>query len=213
VRDAERIDVALYAAVATTPTPALDKAVRRLTTAANYSRLSLAAAAAPGRRPQAARATGGAHGPCLDRGHQHDRQRRDQAVGASPAPGPRHTRRAAEPPRTDAEVAIIPVRSHGQRVRASRGASGKIGLAHVPRGMISTMDRHDLNAYLDRVLVGGREPVSAIAIADYNPAWPARFETERARIGQGSATARSESSTSARPAVPGSLPRRSSTFS
>jgi|Tabmets5t2r1_1033131.scaffolds.fasta_scaffold01204_4 membrane-associated phospholipid phosphatase len=46
VRDAERIDVALYAAVAATPTPALDRAVRRLTTAANYSRLSLAAAAA-----------------------------------------------------------------------------------------------------------------------------------------------------------------------
>jgi membrane-associated phospholipid phosphatase len=45
VRDAERIDVALYAAVATTPTPALDRAVRRLTTAADHSRLSLAAAA------------------------------------------------------------------------------------------------------------------------------------------------------------------------
>jgi membrane-associated phospholipid phosphatase len=46
VRDAERIDAALYAAVAATPTPALDRAVRRLTTAADYSRLSLAAAAA-----------------------------------------------------------------------------------------------------------------------------------------------------------------------
>ena len=45
VRDAERIDVALYAAVAATPTPALDRAVRRLTTAADYSRLTLAAAA------------------------------------------------------------------------------------------------------------------------------------------------------------------------
>jgi hypothetical protein len=43
VRDAERIDVALYAAVATTPTPALDRAMRRLTIAADYSRLSLAA--------------------------------------------------------------------------------------------------------------------------------------------------------------------------
>jgi undecaprenyl-diphosphatase len=44
VRDAERIDVALYAAVAATPTPALDRGVRRLTIAADYSRLSLAAA-------------------------------------------------------------------------------------------------------------------------------------------------------------------------
>jgi membrane-associated phospholipid phosphatase len=45
VREAERIDVAVYAAIAATPTPALDRAVRRLTTAADYSRLSLAAAA------------------------------------------------------------------------------------------------------------------------------------------------------------------------
>jgi GrpB-like predicted nucleotidyltransferase (UPF0157 family) len=44
-----------------------------------------------------------------------------------------------------------------------------------------TMDRDDLNAYLDTVLIGGRERV-AITIADYDPAWPARFERERARI-------------------------------
>jgi membrane-associated phospholipid phosphatase len=58
VRDVERVDVALYAAVAATPTPALDSAVRRLTTAANYSRLSLAAAAAlaAGRGPRGRRA-------------------------------------------------------------------------------------------------------------------------------------------------------------
>jgi GrpB-like predicted nucleotidyltransferase (UPF0157 family) len=49
-------------------------------------------------------------------------------------------------------------------------------------GKITTMDRDDLNAYLDRVLVGGREPVSSITIADYDPAWPARFKRERARI-------------------------------
>ncbi|HKG03981.1 MAG TPA: phosphatase PAP2 family protein [Conexibacter sp.] len=44
-RDATRIDVALYAAIARTPTPALDRAMARLSHAANYSRLSLAAAA------------------------------------------------------------------------------------------------------------------------------------------------------------------------
>jgi len=44
-----------------------------------------------------------------------------------------------------------------------------------------TMDRADLNAYLDQVLIGGREQV-AITIADYDPAWPARFESERVRI-------------------------------
>jgi GrpB-like predicted nucleotidyltransferase (UPF0157 family) len=44
------------------------------------------------------------------------------------------------------------------------------------------MDRDDLNAYLDQVLIGGREPIGRIVIADYDPAWPARFERERARI-------------------------------
>jgi undecaprenyl-diphosphatase len=43
--DAERVDVAVYAAVAQTPTPALDRAMARLSDAANYSRLSLASAA------------------------------------------------------------------------------------------------------------------------------------------------------------------------
>jgi undecaprenyl-diphosphatase len=44
LRDAERLDLAVYAAIAATPTPALDAAMRRLTRAADYSRLSLAAA-------------------------------------------------------------------------------------------------------------------------------------------------------------------------
>jgi undecaprenyl-diphosphatase len=43
--DAERIDVALYAAIAQTSTPALDRAMARLSHAADYSRLSLASAA------------------------------------------------------------------------------------------------------------------------------------------------------------------------
>ena len=37
------------------------------------------------------------------------------------------------------------------------------------------------DAYLDRVLIGGRER-REIVIADYDPAWPARYELERARI-------------------------------
>src|SRR6478672_9332728 len=45
LQDAERVDVALYAALAQTPTPSLDRAMARLSHAADYSRLSLAAAA------------------------------------------------------------------------------------------------------------------------------------------------------------------------
>jgi membrane-associated phospholipid phosphatase len=42
--EAEQIDGALYAAVARTPTPRMDDAMRRLSNAANYSRLSIASA-------------------------------------------------------------------------------------------------------------------------------------------------------------------------
>lgn len=61
-RDAERVDVALYAAIAQTPTPALDRAMAQLSHAADYSRLSLAAAtvlaAAGGREGRRAAARG-----------------------------------------------------------------------------------------------------------------------------------------------------------
>jgi undecaprenyl-diphosphatase len=59
-RDAERVDVAVYDAILRTPTPHLDPAMRRLTQAANYSRLWVGSAAIlaatrgrPGRRAAA----------------------------------------------------------------------------------------------------------------------------------------------------------------
>jgi undecaprenyl-diphosphatase len=54
LRDAERIDVAIYAAIAATPTPMLDRSMRRVSRAADHSRLWLIAAAvlAAGRGPQ-----------------------------------------------------------------------------------------------------------------------------------------------------------------
>jgi undecaprenyl-diphosphatase len=45
LRDAERVDVAVYAAIASTPTPALDRTMRRLTRAADNAQLSLGASA------------------------------------------------------------------------------------------------------------------------------------------------------------------------
>jgi membrane-associated phospholipid phosphatase len=45
LEDAERLDVAVYAAIARTPTPSLDRGMSRLARAADYSRLSLASAA------------------------------------------------------------------------------------------------------------------------------------------------------------------------
>jgi GrpB-like predicted nucleotidyltransferase (UPF0157 family) len=46
---------------------------------------------------------------------------------------------------------------------------------------IPPMETPDRDGYLDAVLIGGREPRS-IVIAEYDPAWPARFEQERVRI-------------------------------
>lgn len=48
VQDAERLDLAVYAAIAATPTPALDSGLSRLSRAADYSRLSIASAAVLG---------------------------------------------------------------------------------------------------------------------------------------------------------------------
>ena len=45
LEDAERIDVAVYAAIARTPTPSLDRAMSRIAKAADYSRLNVAGAA------------------------------------------------------------------------------------------------------------------------------------------------------------------------
>lgn len=43
--EAERLDLALYAAIAESSTPAIDQAMRRLSRAADYSKLSIASAA------------------------------------------------------------------------------------------------------------------------------------------------------------------------
>jgi GrpB-like predicted nucleotidyltransferase (UPF0157 family)/GNAT superfamily N-acetyltransferase len=45
------------------------------------------------------------------------------------------------------------------------------------------VDREQLDAYLDTVLIGGRER-REIVIADYDEAWPERFDAERERIAQ-----------------------------
>jgi GrpB-like predicted nucleotidyltransferase (UPF0157 family) len=43
------------------------------------------------------------------------------------------------------------------------------------------MEGEDLDTYLDRVLVGGRER-RQIAVVDYDPSWPDRFQRHKTRI-------------------------------
>jgi hypothetical protein len=40
------------------------------------------------------------------------------------------------------------------------------------------VDPRELDAYLDRVLIGDREP-GPVVLVEWDPAWPARFERER----------------------------------
>jgi GrpB-like predicted nucleotidyltransferase (UPF0157 family) len=64
-------------------------------------------------------------------------------------------------------------RSHARKdVEAPAGACD---------GTLAKADRDDLNAYLDEVLIGGRER-RPVVIVDPDPAWPGHFERERARI-------------------------------
>ena len=50
-----------------------------------------------------------------------------------------------------------------------------------PLPSVKPVDRDELNAHLDRVLVGGREPARVQLVA-YRPEWAARFEVERERV-------------------------------
>jgi GrpB-like predicted nucleotidyltransferase (UPF0157 family) len=59
-----------------------------------------------------------------------------------------------------------------RRVRTSRTAA---------TGQTLRVDPDSLNAYLDQVLIGGRER-RPIVLVDFQPEWPVRFERERARI-------------------------------
>src|SRR5829696_5784114 len=51
----------------------------------------------------------------------------------------------------------------------------------LPWGRLRGMDVEEFGRRLDAVLIGGRER-RRVVIADYDPAWPQRFEVERERI-------------------------------
>ncbi|MFF6772517.1 phosphatase PAP2 family protein [Streptomyces sp. NPDC012637] len=95
--DLSAVDGALYAAVAATPTPALDRALRRLSHAADHSKISLAVAAAlalPRGRPRRAAAAGVG------------------AVAVASAVGNLLGKRLVRRPRPDREAARVTVDRH-----------------------------------------------------------------------------------------------------
>ena len=117
IQDAERMDVAVYAAVAATPTPALDTAMP-----APHSRRQLLAAltgrrGGARRQPEGRRAPRGDHGPRVARGHGDRGQPRDQAARTTAPARPRRAGRPARPTRGDARLALVPVRTRRGRIR------------------------------------------------------------------------------------------------
>ena len=119
--DAERLDVAVYAAIAETPTPALDRGLAR----PDARRRPLEALARVRRRARARRRAGGSasggHGACLARRDVAVRQCRPEAGGKAPAPGSSRARRARIPTGADAGLALVPLGAQRGGVRVRHG--------------------------------------------------------------------------------------------
>jgi GrpB-like predicted nucleotidyltransferase (UPF0157 family) len=82
-----------------------------------------------------------------------------------------------EAPRRNRLSAVVS--SFGRAYVRNTGA----GRHALPGGSFASVtdSSSDLDAYLDDVLIGGREPVE-IVISEYDASWPARFESERQRL-------------------------------
>ncbi len=87
--EAGRLDLAVYSAVAETPTPSLDRVLGRLSEAANYSApVDRLGCRSLGRR-RAAGARCGHHGPGVRGGNRDSVEPWGQIGCSPPAPGPR----------------------------------------------------------------------------------------------------------------------------
>ncbi len=116
IEDAERMDLAIYAAIAGTPTPALDVAMSRLSRAADYSRLSMTAAALLALVGKRNGRRAAAQGLASLAAHRERGQRRRQAARTPATPAP-PVSSPARAPRTDAELALVPLRPLRRRLR------------------------------------------------------------------------------------------------
>ena len=121
LHDLSAVDHAVYQAIASTSTPAIDVPVRRLSDAANRSLIWVAASGVlagfgghRGRRAAVAGLVAVAH--VLGRG-----ERGAQAALRASAPRPRTRRRDPRPPHEDAPLFVIPIRALRVRFRIRDG--------------------------------------------------------------------------------------------
>src|SRR3954453_14974977 len=98
-KEAQALDVAVYAAVAATPTPTLDPALQRLSAFADHSKLWLAVAAALAAGGGRARGGGGRGGRRRARGAGGGYRAAGHRRGVGAHQSRPEVRRAAHPPR------------------------------------------------------------------------------------------------------------------
>ena len=116
-----QVDLAVYRAIAGTPTPTLDEPLRRLSGLANHSKLWLGTAAATVCARRTQRAKGGSDRARRGGRQLGPRQPADEVGQQTGTPGPRHGGRARGAPRTDAVLHLVPVGPLGVGVRVRRG--------------------------------------------------------------------------------------------
>ena len=117
ILEAERIDIAMYAAIARTPTPALDVAIRASLARGRLFAHLVDLRRAPRARGGRDRSAGRRRGARLARRHCDGRQRRDEAARAAASPRSGGARGAIRASGADADLALVSLRARRLRVR------------------------------------------------------------------------------------------------
>ena len=130
--EAERLDVGVYAAIARTSTPAIDRAMSRLSRAADYSRLSLGSAAVLAVAGRARRPPGGRDRARVGCGHGDRRQPDCQAARPSPPSRPDRAGGSPRPPGSHAGLQLVPVRALGRGVCVRDRSRSRLPLLWLP---------------------------------------------------------------------------------
>jgi len=132
-----RVDLAVYRAIAGTPAPTLDRPIRRLSAAANWSRLWLAIggamAVAGGRAGRLAAVAG-----LGDRGRLRRRQRRPQGRRPTRAARPRLGRCTRCPEGADAGVSVLPSGQTASGFAFTNAVAHTLPAAAGPLGMLAS---------------------------------------------------------------------------
>jgi undecaprenyl-diphosphatase len=164
LHEADRLDLAVYAAIAATPTPAMDVGLRRPSRAADHSKLLGRMLGGPRGGGRATRPLRRRERPGVDRAHVGRRQPRPQAAAAGRA-GPRRGGGAARTPRRDAALDVVAVRPFGVRVRlrdlVRRGVAGRRRLAQRVASFVAYSRVHTGVHYRSDTIAG---TVSGVAL-------------------------------------------------